>query len=91
MNAVALRFYMYQPRKQGKVCCSNGWLAALWLGLALVATLLSIWLGIATAMSEIVIGTVAQLLPSKSSTTPTAGRPTTSCWDTAERTRSGAG
>jgi glutathione-regulated potassium-efflux system ancillary protein KefC len=36
-------------------------LAALWLGLALIATLLSIWLGIATAMSEIVVGTVAQL------------------------------
>ncbi len=36
--------------------------AALWLGLALIATLLSIWLGIATAMSEIVVGTVAQLL-----------------------------
>jgi len=37
-------------------------LAALWLGLALVAVLLSIWLRIATAMSEIVVGTVAQLL-----------------------------
>ena len=37
-------------------------LAALWLGLALLATLLSIWLRIATAMSEIVIGTVAQLI-----------------------------
>ena len=37
-------------------------LAALWLGLALVATLLSIWLRIATAMSEIVVGTVAQLV-----------------------------
>jgi len=37
-------------------------LAALWLGLALVATLLSIWMGIATAMSEIVVGTVAQLV-----------------------------
>ena len=37
-------------------------LAALWLGLALVATLLSIWIGIATAMSEIVVGTVAQLV-----------------------------
>ncbi|MET1084267.1 MAG: hypothetical protein ABWY12_14655, partial [Burkholderiales bacterium] len=35
--------------------------AALWLGLALIATLLSIWLRIATAMSEIVGGTVAQL------------------------------
>jgi len=37
-------------------------LAAIWLGLALAATLLSIWLRIATAMSEIVVGTVAQLL-----------------------------
>ncbi len=37
-------------------------LAALWVGLALVATLLSIWLRIATAMSEIVVGTVAQLV-----------------------------
>ncbi len=37
-------------------------LAALWLGLALLATLLSIWLRIATALSEIVVGTVAQLL-----------------------------
>jgi Kef-type K+ transport system membrane component KefB len=36
-------------------------LAALWLGLALAATLLSIWLRIATAMSEILVGTVAQL------------------------------
>jgi Kef-type K+ transport system membrane component KefB len=36
-------------------------LAALWLGLALAATMLSIWLRIATAMSEIVVGTVAQL------------------------------
>jgi Kef-type K+ transport system membrane component KefB len=37
-------------------------LAALWLGLALIATLLSIWLRIATAMSEIIVGTVAQLI-----------------------------
>ncbi|HVW26924.1 MAG TPA: cation:proton antiporter [Polyangiaceae bacterium] len=37
-------------------------LAALWLGLALIATLLSIWLKIATALSEIVVGTVAQLV-----------------------------
>src|SRR6202142_3488286 len=37
-------------------------IAALWLGLALFATLLSIWLRIATALSEIVVGTVAQLL-----------------------------
>jgi len=37
-------------------------LATLWLGLALMATLLSIWLRIATAMSEIIVGTVAQLI-----------------------------
>ncbi len=37
-------------------------LATLWLGLALLATLLSIWLKIATALSEIVVGTVAQLI-----------------------------
>jgi Kef-type K+ transport system membrane component KefB len=36
-------------------------LAALWLGLALVATLISIRLRIATALSEIVVGTIAQL------------------------------
>ena len=37
-------------------------LAALWLGLALIASLLSIWLRISTALSEIVVGTIAQLL-----------------------------
>src|SRR3990167_4610382 len=36
-------------------------LAALWLGLALIASLASIWLRIATALSEIVVGTIAQL------------------------------
>jgi Kef-type K+ transport system membrane component KefB len=36
-------------------------LAALWLGLALIATLVSIWLRVATALSEIVVGTIAQL------------------------------
>lgn len=35
--------------------------AALWLLLALVAVLLASWLGISTALSEIVVGTVAQL------------------------------
>lgn len=41
----------------------NVWLlAALWLGLALLATLLSIWFHISTALSEIVVGTVAQLI-----------------------------
>jgi glutathione-regulated potassium-efflux system ancillary protein KefC len=37
-------------------------LAALWLGLAVVASLLSIWFRISTALSEIVVGTIAQLL-----------------------------
>ena len=37
-------------------------LAVLWLGLALIATLVSIWLRVATALSEIVVGTIAQLL-----------------------------
>ncbi len=37
-------------------------LAALWLGLALLAAVLSIWLKVATALSEIVVGTVAQLI-----------------------------
>jgi Kef-type K+ transport system membrane component KefB len=37
-------------------------LSALWVGLALIATLASIWLRVATALSEIVVGTVAQLV-----------------------------
>ncbi len=37
-------------------------LATLWLALALVATLLAIWLRVANAMSEIIVGTVAQLV-----------------------------
>ena len=36
--------------------------AALWLALALIATLAAIWLRIATALSEIVVGTIAQLI-----------------------------
>jgi len=41
----------------------NTWfLAALWVGLALVATLLAIWFRVSTALSEIVVGTVAQLV-----------------------------
>ncbi|HEV8439537.1 MAG TPA: cation:proton antiporter [Methylomirabilota bacterium] len=43
----------------------NTWfLAATWVGLALIATLLAIWLKISTALTEIVVGTVAQLLVS---------------------------
>lgn len=37
-------------------------LASIWIGLALVAALLSAWLRIATALSEIMVGTLAQLL-----------------------------
>src|SRR5437773_11072500 len=37
-------------------------LAALWLGLALIASLLSIWFRISTALSEIDVGTIAQLI-----------------------------
>jgi len=49
--------------REGEVVMAHVWsLAALWLGLALAATLLSIWLKIATALSEIVVGTVAQLV-----------------------------
>ena len=41
----------------------NVWvLAAVWVGLALVATLVAIWFRISTALSEIVVGTVAQLV-----------------------------
>jgi Kef-type K+ transport system membrane component KefB len=41
----------------------NTWaLSALWVGLALAATLLAIWFKISTALSEIVVGTVAQLV-----------------------------
>lgn len=48
---------------QGGTRMTETWLlATLWLGLALIAALLSIWLGIATALSEIVVGTVAQLV-----------------------------
>ena len=36
--------------------------ASLWVGLALVATLLSIYFRVATALSEIIVGMVAQLL-----------------------------
>ncbi len=37
-------------------------LASIWIGLALIAALLSAWLRIATALSEIMVGTLAQLL-----------------------------
>src|SRR5712691_1175388 len=52
------------PLARGKeIEMTETWgLAALWLGLALIAVLISIWLRIATALSEMVVGIVAQLL-----------------------------
>ena len=41
----------------------NVWvLACVWVGLSLIATLVAIWFKISTALSEIVVGTVAQLI-----------------------------
>ena len=41
----------------------NVWvLAAVWIGLALVATLFAIWFKISTALTEIILGTVAQVI-----------------------------
>ena len=37
-------------------------LAAMWLGLALIACLISIWFHIPTALSEVIVGTFAQLI-----------------------------
>lgn len=42
---------------------TNTWvLSAIWVGLALVATLCAIWFRVSTALSEIVVGTAAQLI-----------------------------
>ena len=37
-------------------------LAALWLALALTATLFAIWLRVSTALTEIIVGTAAQFI-----------------------------
>src|SRR5208282_2777807 len=51
-----------EPFERGRTM-QNVWvLASIWVGLALVATLLGIWLRISTALTEIVVGTVAQLV-----------------------------
>src|SRR5438132_7828898 len=49
-------------RATGSVMTSVWALAALWMGLALIAGLFSIWFRISTALSEIVVGTIAQLI-----------------------------
>src|SRR5258708_26344068 len=52
-----------QHMRAGEYFMTSVWaLAALWLGLALIAGLISIWLRISTALSEIVVGTIAQLI-----------------------------
>jgi hypothetical protein len=41
----------------------NTWvLSALWVGLALIATLIAIWFRVSTALSEIVVGTISLLI-----------------------------
>lgn len=50
-------------QRQDEAAVENVWvLAAVWVGLALIATLLGIWFKISTALTEIVVGTVAQLV-----------------------------
>ena len=50
---------------------ANVWsLAALWIGLALVATLLAIWFRVSTALSEIVVGKVLEQIPHPKSRNP---------------------
>jgi len=52
-----------KSQRKGKIEMGETWfLAALWLGLALFAALLSAWFRIATALSEILVGTLAQLV-----------------------------
>jgi glutathione-regulated potassium-efflux system ancillary protein KefC len=47
----------------GDLSMTSVWaLAALWLGLALIASLISIWFRVSTALSEIVVGIIAQLI-----------------------------
>src|ERR1051326_6193553 len=57
------RWRAHARDRNGRWAMTGVWaLAAMWVGLALVASLLSIWLRIATALSEIVVGTIAQLI-----------------------------
>lgn len=55
----------------------NVWiLAAVWIGLALIATLLAIWFRISTALTEIVVGTLAQLIVGATISTSALGAKT---------------
>src|SRR6202034_3566659 len=61
--AVSASFRRCNGKAAGAHVMRGVWgLAALWLGLALIASLLSIWLRISPALSEIVVGTIAQLI-----------------------------
>src|ERR1700729_1231531 len=61
--AVSASFRRCNGKAAGAHVMTGVWgLAALWLGLALIASLLSIWLRISTALSEIVVGMIAQLI-----------------------------
>jgi len=50
------------PRSWGGIMTGVWALASLWLGLALIASLVSIWFRVSTALSEIIVGTVAQMI-----------------------------
>src|SRR2546425_13280268 len=53
-----------ERRRTPGVLMTEIWaLAALWLGLALLAALLSIWLKVANALSEILVGTARRPVP----------------------------
>lgn len=47
----------------GEICIADIWmLASIWIGLALFSTFISVCLGIATALSEIIVGIAAQAI-----------------------------
>jgi glutathione-regulated potassium-efflux system ancillary protein KefC len=51
------------PRASGSFLMTEVWgLAALWFSLAVVATLCAIWFRVSTALTEIIVGTLAQLI-----------------------------
>jgi Kef-type K+ transport system membrane component KefB len=62
MNARAQLLQLDRDRLGGKYMTGVWTLATLWFGLAIIAGLLSVWLRVSTALSEIVVGTVAQLI-----------------------------
>jgi nucleotide-binding universal stress UspA family protein len=57
LNTEGRSFFLPGKEKVMEQVCG---MAALWIGLALITTLLSIWFRIATALSEIVVGHPAE-------------------------------